>query len=80
MPPVARTGAAVFADPAFMDGFAAKFRPLVMSQEVKLLNAARGDRIPEWSALAARLCMGSPERVKLPPGSGGAGRNGVVGE
>lgn len=32
--------AAVFADPAFMDGFAAKFRPLVMSQEVKLLNAA----------------------------------------
>jgi hypothetical protein len=32
--------AAVFADPAFMDGFAAKFRPLVMTQEVKLLNAA----------------------------------------
>ena len=25
---------------AFMDGFAVKFRPLVMSQEVKLLNAA----------------------------------------
>jgi len=35
-----RHWAAVFADPAFMDGFAVKFRPLVMSQEVKLLNAA----------------------------------------
>ena len=32
--------AAVFADPAFMDGLAVKFRPLEISQEVKLLNAA----------------------------------------
>ena len=32
--------AAVMADSAFVDGFAAKFRPLVMTQEVKLLNAA----------------------------------------
>lgn len=32
--------AALFADPAFMDGFAAKFRPLVMTQEVKLLHPA----------------------------------------
>jgi hypothetical protein len=32
--------AAVFANPSFMDNFAAKFRPLVMSQEVKLLLAA----------------------------------------
>jgi len=31
---------AVFADPAFLDDFAAKFRPLVMSQEVKLLQNA----------------------------------------
>jgi hypothetical protein len=30
----------VFSNPDFMDGFAAKFRPLVMTQEVKLLNAA----------------------------------------
>lgn len=32
--------AALFKDTAFMDGFAAKFRPLVMTQEVKLLTAA----------------------------------------
>lgn len=31
---------AVFSNPDFMDGFAVKFRPLVMTQEVKLLNAA----------------------------------------
>lgn len=30
----------VFSNPDFMDGFAAKFRPLVMTQEVKLLNPA----------------------------------------
>ena len=32
--------AAMFSNPDFMDGFAVKFRPLVMSQEVKLLAAA----------------------------------------
>ncbi len=32
--------AAVFANPDFMDGFAMKFRPLVMTQEVKLPQAA----------------------------------------
>ncbi len=32
--------AAVFANTDFIDGFAAKFRPLVISQEVKLLTAA----------------------------------------
>ena len=32
--------AAVFANTDFTEGFAAKFRPLVMTQEVKLLNAA----------------------------------------
>jgi len=32
--------ASVFANKDFVDGFAAKFRPLVMSQEVKLLTAA----------------------------------------
>ena len=32
--------AALFANTAFMEGFAAKFRPLVQSQEVKLLLAA----------------------------------------
>lgn len=32
--------AAVFANPDFMEGFAAHFRPLVLSQEVKLLTAA----------------------------------------
>ena len=32
--------AAVFANPDFMDGFAVKFRPLVMTQEVKLPQAA----------------------------------------
>lgn len=30
----------LFADPAFIDDFAAKFRPLVQTQEVKLLHAA----------------------------------------
>ena len=30
----------VFADNDFVDGFASKFRPLVMTQEVKLLTAA----------------------------------------
>ena len=30
----------LFASSDFIDGFAAKFRPLVMSQEVKLLHAA----------------------------------------
>jgi hypothetical protein len=32
--------ASVFANKDFVEGFAAKFRPLVMSQEVKLLNPA----------------------------------------
>lgn len=32
--------AAVFANVDFVEGFAARFRPLVMSQEVKLLHAA----------------------------------------
>ena len=32
--------AAVFANTDFTEGFAAKFRPLVMTQEVKLLHAA----------------------------------------
>jgi hypothetical protein len=32
--------AAVYANKDFMDGFASKFRPLVMTQEVKLLQAA----------------------------------------
>ena len=32
--------AAVFANKDFVDGFAAKFRPLVISQEVKLMTAA----------------------------------------
>ena len=32
--------ASVFANKDFTEGFAAKFRPLVMTQEVKLLNAA----------------------------------------
>ena len=31
---------AVFANSDFVDGFASKFRPLVMTQEVKLLQAA----------------------------------------
>ena len=32
--------AGLYADKDFIDGFAVKFRPLVMSQEVKLLTAA----------------------------------------
>ena len=32
--------AALFADKDFIDGFAAQFRPLVQTQEVKLLTAA----------------------------------------
>ena len=36
----ARTGVSLFAYSAFIDGFAAKFRPLVQNQEVKLLTAA----------------------------------------
>jgi hypothetical protein len=32
--------AAVFANKDFTEGFVPKFRPLVMTQEVKLLNAA----------------------------------------
>lgn len=32
--------AAVFANSDFVDGFASKFRPLVLQQEVKLLHAA----------------------------------------
>jgi hypothetical protein len=32
--------AAVFANKDFVEGFASKFRPLAMSQEVKLLTAA----------------------------------------
>jgi hypothetical protein len=31
---------ALFANTDFTEGFAAKFRPLVMTQEVKLLHAA----------------------------------------
>jgi NIPSNAP len=32
--------AAVFANKDFVEGFASKFRPLVMTQEIKLLQAA----------------------------------------
>jgi hypothetical protein len=32
--------ASVFANKDFVEGFASKFRPLVMTQEVKLLQAA----------------------------------------
>ena len=32
--------AALYANPDFMEGFAPKFRPLLVSQEVKLLTAA----------------------------------------
>jgi hypothetical protein len=37
---VALIGAAGFANKDFVEGFAAKFRPLVMTQEVKLLHPA----------------------------------------
>ena len=39
--------ASVFANKDFVEGFAVKFRPLVASQEVKLLTAAPGARIPD---------------------------------
>ena len=38
--------AAVFANKDFTEGFVPKFRPLVMTQEVKLLNAAPWGRHP----------------------------------
>jgi hypothetical protein len=31
-----------------VEGFASRFRPLLMTQEVKLLQADRGGRIPSW--------------------------------
>ena len=40
MPIAGKHWAAVFANSDFTEGFAAKFRPLVMTPEVKLLNAA----------------------------------------
>ena len=39
--------AALFADTDFIDGFAAQFRPLVQTQEVKLLPRRRGGHIPK---------------------------------
>ena len=39
--------AAVFSDKDFVEGFASKFRPLVMTQEVKLLQAAPGGPHPQ---------------------------------
>ena len=41
---------AVFANTDFVVGFASKFRPLVMTQEVKLLQPAPGGRIPDGTA------------------------------
>ena len=40
--------AAVYANKEFVEGFASKFRPLLMTQEVKLLQAAPWGRIPNW--------------------------------
>ena len=43
---------AVYANRDFVEGFASKYRPLLMTQEVKLLQAApqrHGDRVPESS-------------------------------
>ena len=37
---VGRIGTAVYASKDFVEGFASKFRPLLMTQEVKLLQAA----------------------------------------
>ena len=37
---VGRIGTAVYANKDFVEGFASKFRPLLMTQEVKLLQAA----------------------------------------
>ena len=36
--------ASVYSNKDFVEGFASKFRPLLMTQEVKLLQAARGVR------------------------------------
>jgi hypothetical protein len=44
--------ASVFANKDFVESFALKFRPLLVSQEVKLLTAAPWDRIPEHRATA----------------------------
>ena len=41
--------AAVYANKDFVEGFASKFRPLLMTQEVKLLQAAR------WGPHPARV-------------------------
>ena len=55
--------AGVFANKDFVEGFASKFRPLVMSQEVKLLTAARrGVRIPDL--------VGRPKQPSLVSGDG----------
>ncbi len=40
--------AAVYANKEFVEGFASKFRPLLMTQEVKLLQAAPWDHIRNW--------------------------------
>ena len=46
--------AAVYANKDFVEGFASKFRPLLMSQEVKLLQAAPWGRIPSCPRRTAR--------------------------
>jgi hypothetical protein len=48
-------GATVFANPDCMEGFAAHFRPLVLSHEVKLLTAASWGPPPEGARPAHTL-------------------------
>jgi hypothetical protein len=45
--------AAVFANTDFVEGFAAKFRPLVLTQEIKLLQAAPWGPHPQVDLLSA---------------------------
>ena len=64
--------AAVFANKDFVEGFASKFRPLLMTQEVKLLQAAPWGPHPQG---AARHDRRGPELFDdLVTGSGASSR------
>jgi hypothetical protein len=67
----------VFNNTDFTEGFAPKFRPLVMTQEVKLLHAAPGARTPSPSPLRDAVDLDQRVAHEVRDSDAGACRTGV---
>ena len=57
--------ASVFANKDFVEGFASKFRPLLMTQEVSCFRPLRGGRIPSRLLKKSVVCVGRFFCVRL---------------